>query len=79
MYPGHYKEEKYGTNIIQDIARREAEERARLEKAERAKRERRCPTCEMKVTIMIAMVMLLMRCMSSYVGVKMISDDITMV
>jgi len=32
----------------EDIARREAEERARLEKAERAKRERRCPTCEMK-------------------------------
>ena len=49
---------------VQDIARREAEERARLEKAERAKRERRCPTCEMKVetmmmTIAMAMTMLM--------------------
>ena len=40
---------------MQDIARREAEERARLEKAERAKRERRCPTCEMKVAMMVTM------------------------
>ena len=41
---------------MQDIARREAEEKARLEKAEKAKRERRCPCCEMKVTVMIMMV-----------------------
>ena len=41
---------------LQDIARREAEEKARLEKAEKAKRERRCPCCEMKVTVMIMMV-----------------------
>ena len=41
---------------VQDIARREAEEKARLEKAEKAKRERRCPCCEMKVTVMIMMV-----------------------
>ena len=79
-------------NIVQDIARREAEERARLEKAERAKRERRCPTCEMKVAMMVtmtmmtmvvttvmSMVMLLMRYMSSYVSVKIILDDVTMV
>ena len=30
------------------IARAEEEERKRLEKAERAKRERRCPGCDMK-------------------------------
>ena len=41
---------------MQDIARREAEEKARLEKAEKAKRERRCPCCEMKVTVNIMMV-----------------------
>ena len=34
----------------EDIKRREEEERKRLEKAERAKAERRCPTCEMKVS-----------------------------
>ena len=31
------------------IARAEEEERQRLEKADRAKRERRCPACDMKV------------------------------
>ena len=34
----------------EDIKRREEEERKRLEKVERAKAERRCPTCEMKVS-----------------------------
>ena len=45
---------------VQDIARREAEEKARLEKAEKAKRERRCPCCEMKVTVMIMMVVVVL-------------------
>ena len=54
-----YKEENLVWQLavhLQDIARREAEEKARLEKAEKAKRERRCPCCEMKVTVMIMMV-----------------------
>ena len=38
----------------EDIKRREEEERKRLEKAERAKAERRCPTCEMKVRIRLS-------------------------
>ena len=33
----------------EDIKRKEDEERRRLEKAERAKAEKRCPTCELKV------------------------------
>ena len=40
----------YGGIITpEDIKRKEEEEKRRLEKAERAKRERRCPTCDMKV------------------------------
>ena len=35
--------------LHQMIARAEEEERQRLEKADRAKRERRCPACDMKV------------------------------
>ena len=35
----------------EDIKRREDEERRRLEKAERAKAEKRCPTCELKVNL----------------------------
>ena len=35
----------------EDIKRKEDEERRRLEKAERAKAEKRCPTCELKVKI----------------------------
>ena len=62
--------------LIQDIARREAEERARLEKAERAKRERRCPTCEMKViTMVMTMVMMTMVVTMVMTMVMFLIDD----
>ena len=38
----------------EDIRRREEEERLKLERAERAKRENRCPTCDAKVNQAIA-------------------------
>ena len=45
-----YSMDSYGGIVTpEDIRRREEEEKKRLEKAERAKREKRCPTCEMKV------------------------------
>jgi len=44
-----YTTDFYGGIVTpEDILRREEEERKRLEKAERAKRERRCPGCDMK-------------------------------
>jgi len=44
-----YSMDSYGGIVTpEDIRRREEEEKRRLEKAERAKREKRCPTCEMK-------------------------------
>merc|ERR1712126_223501 len=40
---------EYGGIVTQeDIRKKEEEEKRRLERAERAKRERRCPTCDMK-------------------------------
>ena len=44
-----YTTSYYGGIVTpEDIRRREEEEKKRQEKAERAKRERRCPTCDMK-------------------------------
>merc|ERR1711936_146641 len=41
--------EEYGGIVTpEDMKRKEEEERKRLEKAKRAKAERRCPTCDMK-------------------------------
>jgi hypothetical protein len=48
--PQEYSTGNYGGIVTpDDIRRREEEERRRAEKAERAKRERRCPGCDMKV------------------------------
>merc|ERR1711976_483517 len=44
-----YTTDVYGGIVTpEDIRRREEEEKKRQEKAERAKREKRCPTCDMK-------------------------------
>jgi len=44
-----YTTNSYGGIVTpEDIRRKEEEEKKKLEKAERAKRERRCPTCDMK-------------------------------
>jgi hypothetical protein len=48
--PQEYSTGTYGGIVTpDDIRRREEEEKRRAEKAERAKRERRCPGCDMKV------------------------------
>jgi len=44
-----YSSGNYGGIVTpEDIRRREEEERRRLEKAERSKREKRCPACDVK-------------------------------
>ena len=54
-YDENFMSHDYTTNTYggivtpEDIRRKEEDEKKRLEKAERAKRERRCPTCDMKV------------------------------
>ena len=42
--------EEYGGIVTaEDLRRMEEEEKMRIEKAKRAKQERRCPSCDMKV------------------------------
>ena len=42
--------DEYGGIVTpDDLRRKEEEEMKKLEKAKRAKQERRCPTCDMKV------------------------------